>query len=139
MPNNHYDIIVIGASIVGATAAVVSTGDYGLVEHVAEPGSARGDVLLFLAQGLQPRGEDWLEVLVAQAVRPEIGAAGARGVHIPLGCEPGVQQTQIERPVFVQQRPVHEPFHQLIAVWGGQDFIERIVVAEPRLPESNRQ
>ncbi len=65
-------------SIVGATAAVVSTGDYGLVEHVAEPGSARGDVLLFLAQGLQPRGEDWLEVLVAQAVRPEIGAAGAR-------------------------------------------------------------
>ncbi len=65
-------------SIVGAGAGEIATSDYGPVEHVAEAGAARGEVLVFLAPGLRAVRADWLEVLVAQAIRPEIGAAGAR-------------------------------------------------------------
>ncbi|HEY1733507.1 MAG TPA: glycosyltransferase family 2 protein, partial [Acidimicrobiales bacterium] len=46
--------------------------------------SARGDVLLFLNNDIEARHDGWLEVLTAQALRPEIGAAGARLLY-PTG------------------------------------------------------
>jgi len=63
-------------SLVGGAAD--SSYDPALVEHVADPTWAQGDVLVFLAPGLTPLAPDWLAELVAQACRPEIGAAGAR-------------------------------------------------------------
>jgi hypothetical protein len=63
-------------SVIGGAAA--RTPGYDAIEHVAAPDSATGEVLLFLAQGLQPMSDDWLEALVAHAMRPEIGAVGAR-------------------------------------------------------------
>jgi len=53
-------------------------GLYAAVQHVASAGEAQGDVLVFLSAGLRPMVDDWLEALVAQACRPEIGAVGAR-------------------------------------------------------------
>ena len=46
--------------------------------------SSRGDVLLFLNNDIEARHDGWLEVLAAQALRPEIGAAGARLLY-PTG------------------------------------------------------
>ena len=43
-----------------------------------EPTEAAGEVLLFLAPNLTAGDPDWLRELVSQAMRPEIGAAGAR-------------------------------------------------------------
>lgn len=40
--------------------------------------AAQGDVLLFLNDDVEARRAGWLEALVAQALRPEVGAAGAR-------------------------------------------------------------
>jgi GT2 family glycosyltransferase len=48
------------------------------VEQVARAEDATGSMLLFLAAGLVPVTPDWLECLLAQASRPDIGAAGAR-------------------------------------------------------------
>jgi O-antigen biosynthesis protein len=39
---------------------------------------ARGDVLLFLNDDVEARRPGWLEALAAQALRPEVGVAGAR-------------------------------------------------------------
>ncbi len=39
--------------------------------------SAKGEVIVFLNDDVQPQSDDWLEALVAQAQRPEIGAVGA--------------------------------------------------------------
>ncbi len=39
---------------------------------------ARGTLLLFLDLGLLPGSADWLEELMAQALRPEVGAVGGR-------------------------------------------------------------
>ena len=39
--------------------------------------SAKGEILLFLNDDVQPLNETWLEALVAQAQRPEVGAVGA--------------------------------------------------------------
>ncbi|RKH11198.1 glycosyltransferase [Corallococcus sp. CA047B] len=39
---------------------------------------ATGDVLLFLDADLSPDSEDWLAELVSQALRPEVGAVGAK-------------------------------------------------------------
>jgi GT2 family glycosyltransferase len=39
---------------------------------------AAGEVLLFLNNDIEASGVGWLDALVAQALRPEIGAAGAR-------------------------------------------------------------
>jgi GT2 family glycosyltransferase len=63
-------------NLVGATAD--ASYDKALVQPVADPAWAQGDVLVFLAPGLTPLAPDWLTELVAQACRPEIGAAGAR-------------------------------------------------------------
>ncbi|HEX7886757.1 MAG TPA: glycosyltransferase family 2 protein, partial [Phenylobacterium sp.] len=41
-------------------------------------GEAKGDVLVLLNNDISMLGDDWLDVLVAQAVRPNIGAVGAR-------------------------------------------------------------
>lgn len=49
-----------------------------LLEHVATPAEATGEVLIFLASGIAPRSSDWLGELAAQVSRPEIGVAGAR-------------------------------------------------------------
>ena len=56
------------------------------VRRIAGPGSplrnavdaARGDLLLFLDPALEPRGATWLSEMVSQAVRPDIGAVGAK-------------------------------------------------------------
>ncbi len=45
---------------------------------------ARGDVLLFLNNDIEARDDGWLDVLAAQALRPEIGAVGARLLY-PTG------------------------------------------------------
>ncbi len=39
---------------------------------------ARGEVLLFLNNDVEAQGVGWLEALCAQALRPEVGVAGAR-------------------------------------------------------------
>ena len=39
---------------------------------------ARGDVLLFLNNDIEARQPGWLDVLTAQAMRPDVGAVGAR-------------------------------------------------------------
>lgn len=39
---------------------------------------APGEVLIFLAADLSPEGADWLAELVSQALRPEVGAVGAK-------------------------------------------------------------
>lgn len=39
--------------------------------------SARGEVLLFLNNDVEPLDDEWLEELVRHAVRPEVGAVGA--------------------------------------------------------------
>lgn len=44
----------------------------------AAAGCARGTVLLFLNDDVEARRPGWLEALAAQAMRPEVGAAGAR-------------------------------------------------------------
>ena len=46
--------------------------------HCGNPGDAPGSVLLLLAPGLTPAGPGWLRELVGQALRPEVGAVGAR-------------------------------------------------------------
>lgn len=43
----------------------------------AAAAQARGEVLVLLEPGVAPAGEGWLRELVAQALRPEIGAVGA--------------------------------------------------------------
>lgn len=43
----------------------------------AAAAQARGEVLVLLEPGIAPAGEGWLHELVAQALRPEIGAVGA--------------------------------------------------------------
>jgi GT2 family glycosyltransferase len=49
-----------------------------LIEHAMRPEDATSDILLFLSPGLRPCTGDWLQRLLAHAVRPEIGAAGPR-------------------------------------------------------------
>ncbi len=44
----------------------------------AAAAAAGGDVLLFLNDDVEARRAGWLEALVAQALRPDVGAAGAR-------------------------------------------------------------
>jgi GT2 family glycosyltransferase len=64
-------------SVIGA-APPAAAYPPALIEHVARPEAATGEVLLFLAPGLAPLGADWLEALVAPLRRPGLGAAGAR-------------------------------------------------------------
>jgi len=45
---------------------------------------AGGEVLLFLNNDIEARNPGWLDALVAQAVRPDVGAAGARLLY-PTG------------------------------------------------------
>lgn len=47
----------------------------------AATASARGDVLLFMNDDVEARSEGWLELLAAQALRPQVGAVGARLVY----------------------------------------------------------
>jgi len=49
-------------------------------------GAAKGDVLLYLTQDVEPVGDDWLEPLLA-ALEPD-GVAGAFGRQIPRGASP---------------------------------------------------
>jgi GT2 family glycosyltransferase len=58
---------------------------YPSVEIVADAEAASGGVLLCLAAGLVPMRPGWLRELVGQALRPEIGCAGAR-LDQPGGC-----------------------------------------------------
>lgn len=43
--------------------------------------AARGDVLLFVNDDVEARRDGWLDLLVAHAQRPEVGAVGARLVY----------------------------------------------------------
>ena len=67
-------------SIVLAEAATPPGDDgYDAVETIfADSGLATGEILLFLAANLVPARDGWLRELASQALRPEIGAAGAR-------------------------------------------------------------
>lgn len=47
-------------------------------------GAARGEVLLFLNDDIEALSPDWLEEMVAQACRPDVGAVGAK-LHYPDG------------------------------------------------------
>ncbi len=51
---------------------------YAATERVSKPAEATGDVLVFLHPGLRAVTPDWLHELAAQAVRPDVGAVGAR-------------------------------------------------------------
>ena len=64
-------------SVIGA-APQTGFRPRGPVEHVARVEDATGTMLLFLSAALLPITPDWLECLLAQASRAEIGAAGAR-------------------------------------------------------------
>ena len=66
----------------GATAPSDST--YRRTEQVTAAQDAGGDILVFLAAGLRAIEPGWLRELVSQALRPEIGAAGAR-IDVPNG------------------------------------------------------
>jgi GT2 family glycosyltransferase len=59
--------------------AAVADGawDNARIEIVPDAARATGAVLVFLAKHLRPANEEWLRALVGQALRPEIGAAGA--------------------------------------------------------------
>jgi GT2 family glycosyltransferase len=60
-------------------AAAPTDPEYGATEILADTADgASGTVLVFLAGGLTPSRPGWLRELVAQALRPEIGAAGGR-------------------------------------------------------------
>lgn len=74
---------------------------------------ARGDVLVLLNNDVAVLRPDWLDVLVAQAVRPEVGAVGAKllyedgrlqhaGVVVGLGGEAGH---------ILRRRPADTPGH----------------------------
>jgi GT2 family glycosyltransferase len=65
-------VSVIGAAIPAAAYAGARIGAAG------DAASANGDVLLFLSAALTPAGADWLERLVARAMRDGVGAVGAR-------------------------------------------------------------
>jgi GT2 family glycosyltransferase len=64
-------------SIIGTEIPPGTAYDPVLLKIVADAAQATGDVLVFLSPDLRPGGEGWLGELVAQACRPEIGAAGA--------------------------------------------------------------
>ncbi len=49
-----------------------------IVRHRGSLADAPGGIVLLLAPGLVPAGAGWLRELVSQALRPEVGAAGAR-------------------------------------------------------------
>jgi GT2 family glycosyltransferase len=85
-------------SVIGA---VPQTG-FGPVDQVARAEDATGDMLLFLSGALRRVTPDWLECLLAQASRPEIGAAGAR-----LDGRDGrlVHGGYVLDPVFVAHSP----------------------------------
>ncbi|MDV2986535.1 UNVERIFIED_CONTAM: glycosyltransferase family 2 protein [Methylobacteriaceae bacterium AG10] len=74
---------------------------------------ARGDILVLLNNDVAVLRPDWLDVLVAQAVRPEVGAVGAKllyedgrlqhaGVVVGLGGEAGH---------ILRRRPAGTPGH----------------------------
>jgi GT2 family glycosyltransferase len=58
-------------------AAIEGAYDPALVACVPDAARATGDVLVFLSGRLRPVDADWLSILVANASRPDIGAAGA--------------------------------------------------------------
>jgi GT2 family glycosyltransferase len=65
--------------IVQRNATPAGDPGYDSVEIVEDDaGKARGDILVFLAPNLVPARDGWLAELAGQALRPEIGAAGAR-------------------------------------------------------------
>jgi GT2 family glycosyltransferase len=51
--------------------------DFAAINNAAAA-KARGDLLLFMNNDVEARGDGWLAAMVAQAERPEIGAVGAR-------------------------------------------------------------
>ena len=50
-----------------------------------------------------------------------------------------MQQAQIERAILVQQRPMHEPFEQDVAIGRGQYLRQRVVAAQARAAVRNGQ
>ncbi len=73
---------------------------------------ARGDLLLFLTQDVEPAGDGWLAPLVAALAEP--GVAGAFGRQIPRGASPEeafmVAANYGERPRRITASALSEPF-----------------------------
>ena len=65
-------------SLVTPAAAAVPGHDYPRVERVSAPAEAKGEVLVFLHRDLRAVSLGWVQALVAQALRPGIGAVGGR-------------------------------------------------------------
>ncbi len=63
--------------IIGAPVPAGDFYDPALLQTAPSAAQAEADVLVFLSPTLRPQTEGWLRALVAQACRPEIGAAGA--------------------------------------------------------------
>ncbi len=65
-------------SLLLADGAALPGHDYAKIERVSSHAEASGDIVVFLHPGLCAVTPDWLGELVAHALRPEIGAVGAR-------------------------------------------------------------
>jgi GT2 family glycosyltransferase len=82
-PSPQPKVSLVAAPETWAEALLAATGGP-VVEIVANPHDAAGELLLFVKPGLTPSTRSWLEILVAEALRPDVAAAGAR-VHGPDG------------------------------------------------------
>jgi GT2 family glycosyltransferase len=66
-------------SVILSEQGAMPKTDYPALEiRHGSPGQASGEVIVLLAAGLVALEKDWLHELVAQALRPEIGAAGGK-------------------------------------------------------------
>jgi len=99
--------------------------DPALVEVVADAGRATGDVLAFLSPDLRPDGDGWLRALVAQACRPEIGAAGG----LLLGPDGGWCHTGYELHPKLVAQSVAPPSDAADPGYRGQFALPRTVSA----------
>ena len=69
---------LVSAVVAGGGVAPGDTLYAAAKHHRGAPADAPGDVVLLLAPGLVAVEDGWLRELVSQALRPEVGAAGAR-------------------------------------------------------------
>jgi GT2 family glycosyltransferase len=85
----NYEIVVIEHGINTTALDVVKVPYQGpfnyAVMNNAGAAAAGGEILIFLNDDVEPLVSEWLEVLVAQVQRPEVGIAGAKLVY-PSGA-----------------------------------------------------
>lgn len=79
---SNFEILLASEKQISADARVksvknlVSASPAAICNQIAE--RASGDVLVFVDGDLQPAGSDWLREILSHAMRPEIGAVGAK-------------------------------------------------------------